>query len=130
MKNPFKKLFQNLFSKSSSKWKVKDTLAYLRNRKDGETYFDSLSVHSKTPSNSSIEDKDFIQVIYKGKPMWALFKCPCGCNTMISLSLQQVHKPHWTLTTKNNRPTLYPSIWQKTGCCSHFWVYNGCIYWE
>ena len=130
MKNPFKKLVKYLFGRSDESWHAKESHTYLRNREDGILRFNSISVQGKTPPNSSIGENDFVEVIYKNKPMWVLFKCPCGCETTISLSLQNVHKPYWRLLTKNNRPTLYPSVWQKSGCCSHFWVYEGCIHWE
>lgn len=124
MENPLKTLLNKIFNKKSN------DLAFLKNREGGTQLFDSIIIQNITPDNSAIGEKDFIHVVYKGKPIWALFKCPCGCNTIISLSLQKVHNPHWRLSiTKNKRPTLYPSIWQKTGCLSHFWISDGYIYW-
>lgn len=97
---------------------------------EGPLRFTSIIVVNKTPTYGSINEGDFIQVIYRRKPMWVLFKCPCGCQTVISLSLQKVHNPHWRLKkTNKGRPSLYPSIWQKTGCRSHFWITNGYVSW-
>lgn len=93
-------------------------------------HFKSLMVVSKTPGNASIGNDDFIAVIHENNPYWAMFKCPCGCGTVISLSLQKIHKPSWTVEkTKAGRPSLYPSVWQNTGCCSHFWIKDGRVNW-
>nr|WP_254877562.1 DUF6527 family protein [Cronobacter muytjensii] len=57
-------------------------------------------------------------------------RCPCGCGSVIELLLIKDATPHWSyIVDKNNRPSLYPSVWLKTGCESHFWLKNGRIYW-
>jgi len=95
-----------------------------------DIHFDSLLIVNKTPSNDTVGKRDFIEVIYKGKPHWALFQCPCGCGKVISLSLQKVHTPNWKVKKNTSgRPTLYPSVWQNQGCCSHFWIKDGMVYW-
>lgn len=92
--------------------------------------FIGVNTVERTPSNADIGERDFVQVVYKNKPMWALFRCPCSCGTVISLSLQNVHRPYWTLSiNKQGRPSLSPSVYQKTGCHSHFWVRDGHISW-
>lgn len=94
------------------------------------THFQFILTTEKTPLNSSLNDEDFIQVTYKNEPYWLLFKCPCGCGVVISLPLQRIHEPYWILyKSKNNRPTVYPSVWQKDGCRSHFWIKDGAIDW-
>ncbi|MEE9914019.1 MAG: hypothetical protein K4571_20090 [Deltaproteobacteria bacterium] len=93
-------------------------------------HYKKLSVLDKTPSNSFINEKDFIIVVDRGKFYWALFRCPCGCGNVISLSLQKNHNPSWTVRkTPAGRPTVHPSIWQNKGCCSHFWIKDGRVYW-
>lgn len=93
-------------------------------------HFESILVVNKTPKNDAVGNRDFIEVIYQGKPLWALFQCPCGCGKVISLSLQKVHTPNWKVKkSKSGRPTLYPSVWQNQGCCSHFWIKDGMVYW-
>src|SRR5438105_12112991 len=86
--------------------------------KRGRIYFKTILIEEKTPTNDLINEAQFIVVMSEKKPIWALFKCPCGCGYVISLSLNK-----WRFQkTKNNRPTLYPSIWQNSGCHSHFWL--------
>ncbi|ANB98498.1 hypothetical protein K6675_000467 [Vibrio parahaemolyticus] len=62
---------------------------------------------------------------------WAVgFKCPCGCGRHLELLLIKEAKPNWKLTVdEKNRPTLYPSIWLKKGCRSHFWLRKGKVVW-
>jgi hypothetical protein len=95
-----------------------------------EVLFESISVVDKTPKNESVGDGEFIMVVYREKPIWALFRCPCGCGHVISLSLQNVHYPNWKVDKSlAGRPTLYPSVNQNNGCYSHFWIEDGRVYW-
>lgn len=95
-----------------------------------EVYFKKVIIKDKTPNNNDLRDKEFIKVIYKGKPYWAIFRCPCGCGYVISLPLQNTHNPFWEiLHSTDNKPTLYPSVWQNEGCMSHFWIKAGKIKW-
>lgn len=91
-----------------------------------DTRFRKIIVLDSTPNIDLIGYEDFIFVQYNQNPYWALFKCPCGCNSVISLPLQNNHNPKWTLKeSENGHPTLNPSIWQNKGCFSHFWISDG-----
>ncbi|WP_169578146.1 DUF6527 family protein [Salinimicrobium xinjiangense] len=93
-------------------------------------HFGSVVVSTKAPANDEIEERVLIQVKYQGKPYWCLFKCPCGCRRVISLSLQENHEPHWELkVTESGIPSLSPSVWQTVGCLSHFWIEEGFVRW-
>lgn len=93
-------------------------------------HFGSILEKKITPDNASIQENEFIAVIYKNKPVWALFKCPCGCGYVITLPLQKPHNPKWRLyKSESKRPTLYPSVWQNKGCHSHFWIEDGKLIW-
>lgn len=98
--------------------------------KPSSIFFNSITVLNKTPSNDSVADKQFILVMQRTQPIWAMFRCPCGCGYVISLPLQKIHTPHWVVTRSlGNRPTLYPSVSQSKGCRSHFWIEDGRVYW-
>lgn len=98
--------------------------------KQRKVYYKKTHFVGITPKNDKIQRKRFYIVIYEGEPYWALFKCPCGCNTVISLPMTKDKYPNWTIeVSKNNRPTLFPSVWQNKGCKSHFWVKNGLVVW-
>ena len=92
--------------------------------------FKKLNILEKTPAANTLSKSDFVVVIFRGKEYWSIFKCPCGCGEMISLSLSINHRPHWSVKqSKAGRPTLYPSVWQSKGCSSHFWIDDGRVYW-
>ncbi|MBK7362086.1 MAG: hypothetical protein IPJ01_07260 [Micavibrio sp.] len=92
--------------------------------------FAALKVTEKPPKNENISEQDFYYVAPSNKPKWALFKCPCGCGDVITLSMQPVHRPFWRLQeTASRRPSLYPSVWRDKGCMSHFWLKDGRIFW-
>jgi hypothetical protein len=98
--------------------------------KEGDVRFKSTTVLAKTPGNDEIKENQFVVIIYKRKKYWAMFRCPCGCGHVISLSLQKNQHPHWTFREEySRRPSLYPSVFQKTECRSHFFVSSGRIVW-
>lgn len=97
---------------------------------DAEAHFYTVQAVEKTPKNDEVIDGQFIVVIHNERRYWTIFRCPCGCEEVISLAMQPPHQPRWSLNVnKENRPTLLPSIWRNTGCMSHFWVRNGAIIW-
>ena len=92
--------------------------------------YKNILFSEKAPRNQDIKANEFWVSSSNTKPQWALFKCPCGCEHVIALPLQHPHKPRWKISqTKNKRPILYPSVWQKTACRSHFWIKDGRIFW-
>ena len=81
------------------------------------------------PPNEAVQPGAFYRVMRNDQPKWALFLCPCGCRSVIALSLQLAHRPHWTLReSEERRPSMKPSVWRDIGCFSHFWVEDGRIY--
>ena len=64
----------------------------------------------------------------KDDPYFLIMLCPCGCLSVIKLSLLNDDSPNWIIFL-DKKITLYPSIWRKIGCESHFWVKKGKIYW-
>ena len=83
----------------------------------------------RPPRNEDIGKNAFYLVSFRRRPKWALFQCPCGCKTIVTLSLQKAHRPYWTVKNRVNRPTLQPSVWRDVGCLSHFWIHDGRVYW-
>lgn len=80
--------------------------------------------------NADIESEILYCIYLKGKSRWILFRCPCGCQDVITLSVQDCHKPHWSLyADTDGGPTIYPSVWRDKGCLSHFWIRGGRVFW-
>ncbi len=93
-------------------------------------YFDRIITVQKPPRNEEIGEGTLYYVAPSGKPKWSLFQCPCGCGSVITLSLQYVHTPHWRLEKSvSGNPTLHPSVWRDKECLSHFWVKEGRVFW-
>lgn len=71
-----------------------------------------------------------IQIEHRGgKDRWLHLLCPCGCGSVISLNLMQSSKPFWTITFKDRRITVTPSVDKRTGCRSHFFIEDGALVW-
>ena len=85
---------------------------------------------SDHPDRDNLPNDKILVVGGKGYQKWAYLKCPCGCGNFIMLSLSKNTRPGWSITVDFfNRPTVYPSIRQTSGCKSHFWVKKGHINW-
>ena len=92
--------------------------------------FPQITHVEKPPRNEKVQKSVLYFVAPGRRPKWVLFQCPCGCQSIITLSLQRVHRPHWSLiSTAANRPTLNPSVWRDVGCLSHFWIKDGRVFW-
>ncbi len=62
-------------------------------------------------------------LIVREQPRWLILKCPCGCGDEIPLILDRRTGAAWRLySDKKQRLTLFPSVWRRSGCMSHFIV--------
>lgn len=60
----------------------------------------------------------------------AAMLCPCGCKRVLHMNLLTDEHPCWHLTQhKDGTASLYPSVWRKVDCQSHFWFRRGRIHW-
>lgn len=92
--------------------------------------FPTINNVEKPPRNHEIASNSITVVVPGRRPKWAMFRCPCGCQTVITLPLQSTHRPYWIYRrSKEGRPTLQPSIWRDVGCLSHFILEDGRVYW-
>jgi hypothetical protein len=64
-------------------------------------------------------------------PKWALLDCPCGKGHTILMPLSSTANPRWGVTTRGDRPTIYPSIDRNRDACvrCHFWIRDGAVVW-
>jgi hypothetical protein len=72
-----------------------------------------------------------VYVLGEGPNRWfAALLCPCGCRSLVQVSLLPDAEPRWTLTEHTDGSiSLYPSIWRKVGCRAHFFVRRSTIVW-
>ncbi|WP_180103916.1 DUF6527 family protein [Acinetobacter sp. YH12134] len=72
-----------------------------------------------------------IVIVAEDDEIWcAGLKCPCGCGYTIELPIIREAKPRWDVNiNSDNLISLYPSVFLKKGCKSHFWIKNGKIIW-
>lgn len=82
------------------------------------------------PTLRDIPNKTVVIVGNKSVKKWAIMKCPCGCNEVLTLSLMKSYTPNWSIEVdKRNRITFSPSIWKSDGCRSHFFLEKGKLVW-
>ncbi len=90
----------------------------------------ATKVVEKQPAQQNIPEKTVVVVSSYGIHKWALIKCPCGCNEILTLSLMKSQKPNWEVNfDRLNRVSLSPSVWKSDGCKSHFFVHVGKLVW-
>lgn len=75
--------------------------------------------------------KGIIYIVGEDNPWYAVMACPCGCNEIIRLCLQDEVSPSWKLKwhKKDKSVSLTPSVWRINGCRSHFFLRQGLIDW-
>jgi hypothetical protein len=65
-----------------------------------------------------------------GHQWGAALVCPCGCENLIELNLLPDASPCWKATQHlDSSISLFPSVWRKVGCRSHFWIKQGLVKW-
>lgn len=69
-----------------------------------------------------VEDDGFIEQ--------AAMLCPCGCKRTLQMNLLPDERPCWRLTQHpDGTASLFPSVWRKKDCGSHFWFRQGQVIW-
>lgn len=93
--------------------------------------FDLLARYvERHPSDGEIANGEVVIVESDGVRKWACFKCPGGCGTRISLSLNPNRRPRWSIVRDwFGRPSVSPSVHQLNECACHFWIRQGRIDW-
>jgi len=80
-----------------------------------------------TPTIQEIGPGMLLRELSGRRAKWAHFVCP-KCGDLISVQL--AGKRSWNLTVDLlRRPTISPSIWEKSTCGAHFFVRRGEVVW-
>lgn len=76
-------------------------------------------------------DSAAVYVLGESEYCWFVaMTCPCGCKSILQMSLLADAKPRWRLTEHGDGTvTLHPSVWRTEGCRSHFFLRHGFIKW-
>ena len=83
---------------------------------------------------ADIPDRLAVEKLYvagdDGYAWSAAMLCPCGCGSTLEMNLLTDAQPCWTFSeTPDGLATLYPSVWRKIECHSHFFLQNGRVRW-
>ena len=64
-------------------------------------------------------------------PLHASMACPRRrCPTVLNMNLAPDERPQWSLKADaKGRPTLAPSVWERTSCGCHFFLRDGKVEW-
>lgn len=82
------------------------------------------------PTLGAVAASELFIVGPRHAPKWACFRCPGGCATFLRLPLSTQRRPHWRVETDwLDRPTVSPSVHQKSACHAHFWIKRGAVVW-
>lgn len=76
-------------------------------------------------------DASVIYVVGEGEHIWQVaMLCPCGCGETLHMPVLADSRPQWRYTIhEDGSVTLFPSVWRKIGCQSHFHVRRGQVVW-
>ncbi len=94
-------------------------------------YYSKITYVSENP-NKKVPYNTLVIVMGNETPKWIKFRCPCGCGSELSIPLMLSYNPHWEITNKDNKITLYPSVnvnRKKSDCGSHFWIKENEVLW-
>jgi len=71
-----------------------------------------------------------VYIVRRGsRDIWAVFMCPCENQHRLTVNLSSNRHPYWRAKSKAKHFSLYPSVWLKEDCYSHFWIDDHRIYW-
>lgn len=65
-------------------------------------------------------------LVERGQPRLLLLSCPCGCGDELVVNLDPRAGPAWRLYQdwRGRQVSLFPSVWRRDGCRSHFIVWR------
>lgn len=87
------------------------------------------TAEGQAPSRALLQQLGDASIDHRGVPRTLVMKCPDGCGQMLSVNLDPRSGKAWRLYTKDNKLTLFPSVWRDDGCEAHFIIWKGHIIW-
>lgn len=108
-------------AKTFRRWFHKERAAF--------TYSGVRTVESMTEIPNELAWQIFI-VRRNGVPRWAVLMCPCHCGDRLNVNLMRTVDPHWNLSMRRGKVSLWPSLWvSEAKCGSHFWLTDNGVFW-
>jgi hypothetical protein len=102
--------------------KVLEKIEFILQKEFKVKYFEELP--------DIIENRTIYIVGIKNYPWLIAFNCPCGCNKLIQLNLLIDGEDTWAFKiNKKGKINIYPSVWRKVGCKSHFFIRKSKVDW-
>lgn len=71
---------------------------------------------------------DYVFVV-RGVTRAIVMRCPDQCGDLLTINLDDRAGPAWRSYRRSNRLTVYPSVWRKDGCRSHFILWDDRLLW-
>lgn len=82
------------------------------------------------PAPDELQVGEIVIVGSPGFQKWACFPCPDNCGDTVALNLSKSRRPSWRVSLDwLSRVTVHPSIHEKSGCRSHYWIQSGKLIW-
>jgi hypothetical protein len=81
-------------------------------------------VSSVTDARQELLGSDSLVLVERAVPRSVWLRCPCGCNSILNINVDERINPHWHLRRYDQTLTLIPSVWRESDCHAHF------ILWE
>jgi hypothetical protein len=97
-----------------------DRVAKLTWRGDVERYGEALPL---------TEDAGDYVIVKRGAVRSLVMRCPDRCGDLITVNLDPRSGKAWRIDRKNEKLTLYPSVWRNEGCRAHFIVWRDLVLW-
>lgn len=87
------------------------------------------TVTHRPDASSHLSSPGSAVLVRRGVDRSMVISCPDGCGEELTINLDPRTGPAWRLYDDAGAVSLYPSVWRKTGCRSHFIVWRSRIYW-
>jgi hypothetical protein len=68
-------------------------------------------------------------LVERGRPRLLVMLCPCGCNEHLPINLDPRAGAAWSIqSSPSTGISIFPSVWRKSGCNSHFIVWRNRVF--
>jgi hypothetical protein len=109
--------------------KIAKLSRWFKSQKKEPQYFEGVHRVSSMSAIPADIARD-IYLVEKGRRRaWAVFNCPCGRGHRLVVNLSTSRRPHWTVSVRKGLASMWPSLWLKQQCRSHFWIRRNRVYW-